>query len=115
MRIIPLLMEACSARRAGELFAHSSSRAERALLVTVVVGSGASAAMVGCRRRSVCEDFLGRRTDFQESKAMMVTSYFRLEQYWFMHISYEQIICTKSDEVVYCGNQPGVLSIQLKM
>lgn len=44
-----------------------------------------------------------------------VTSYFRLEQYWFMHISYEQIICTKSDEVVYCGNQPGVLSIQLKM
>lgn len=53
MRIIPLLMEACSARRAGELFAHSSSRAERALLVTAVVGSGASAAMVGCRRRSV--------------------------------------------------------------
>lgn len=41
-------MEACAARREGELTAHESSRAERALLVVVVVvDDGGGSAVVG--------------------------------------------------------------------
>ena len=38
MRTMLALMEACSERRAGELTAHDSSRAESALEVVVVAG-----------------------------------------------------------------------------
>ena len=41
-----VFMEACSARREGELMAHDSSRAERALVVVVVVDAASGGASV---------------------------------------------------------------------
>jgi hypothetical protein len=37
VRMIPLFILACSARRVGEFCAHSSSRAARALVVAIIV------------------------------------------------------------------------------
>ena len=46
MRTMPLLIAACSERSSGEFWAHSSSRAARALLVAIVAVEGCSVVMV---------------------------------------------------------------------
>lgn len=62
MRTMPLLIAACSDRSSGEFWAHSSSRAARALLVAIVAVEGCSVVMVLKLRARLCFLSGGRTT-----------------------------------------------------